>query len=88
MPVNEAGNQAPPFKVKFSGMRYRELGLGAADGNNPATTDQHITKAQVLGREDLGIAKEFQQGRGPASKKGSLYYTTEPTPNRLSAAKR
>jgi hypothetical protein len=55
MSVDEAGYQAPPFKINFGGARRRQPGLVVADGNDPAATDQHMTKAQVLGREDLGI---------------------------------
>ena len=55
MPVNETGYQAPPFKIEFSGGCHRQFGLVAADGNNPAAANQHMTKTQILGREDLGI---------------------------------
>jgi len=53
MPINEAGYQALPFKIEFSGGCHRQLSLGAADGNNPAAANQHMTKTQILGREDL-----------------------------------
>jgi hypothetical protein len=55
MPVNEAGYQALPSKIEFSGECHRQLGLVATDGNNPAAANQHMTKTQILGREDLGI---------------------------------
>lgn len=69
MPVDETGQQAAPLKVDFRGLRRHELVLLVADGNNFAAADQHMTNAQGLGREDLGIAKEFQQGMGPGIKK-------------------
>ena len=55
MPVDEAGYQAPPVKIEFSGGCHRQFGLVAADGNDSATANQHMTKTQILGREDLGI---------------------------------
>ena len=61
MPVNKTGYQAPPFKIEFCGVRRSNLCHFVADGNNSAATDQHMTKAQILGREDLGIGKKFQQ---------------------------
>lgn len=55
MAVDEAGYDAPPLEIELGGIARLKLGLVAADGNDPAATDQNMTETQILGREDLGV---------------------------------
>ncbi len=69
MPVDETRYQPPSLEIEIAGMRRRKTVLVITDSNDPAASDQDMTKAQILGREDLSIGKEFQQGMGPGVKK-------------------
>ena len=78
--IDEAGYEAPALEIEFGGTGCRQFTLVAANGNNPAATDQHMAKTQGFGREDLGIGKEFQQVRRPGTKSGGaiLHYPITP----------
>jgi hypothetical protein len=57
MAVDEAGYDAPPLEIDLGGIARLKLAFVLADSDNPAATDQNMTKAQILGREDLGVSK-------------------------------
>ena len=78
--IDEAGYETPALEIEFGCTGRRQFTFVAANGNYPAATDQHMTKTQGFGCEDLGIGKEFQQVRGPCTRNGGaiLHYPITP----------
>ena len=68
MTVDETWDQAATFEV--DGRNATNGQRLVADGKYPAAADQHVSRPEVLGREDSGVGEKLQQWTVRAKKRG------------------